>query len=419
MRILLSEGSSSSARQVIYGLAKRHRLDLMDPSPWCQCRFSTAVRRRIACPPISRDPFGYARSTLEAIARHKYDVLFPTHEQVYLFSKFRDFFGQHVGLAVPTFDAIERVQSKANFVALMNELGLPIPDSRIAKTREEIGQQRLFPCYVKLAHSTASLGVEKVTKEEDLVAAIDRFESAGAWRPGEPVVLQCPGVGIQSAATGVFQHGRLVGFACSEILRTGIGGGPALRVSASHPIVREHLARLGRELVWHGPLSIEYFYDTDRDAPQYIEINPRIGETLNFEISGVPICDAVARIAAGERVEDLPEARPGVISHNGFIVMIADAYNGATRRALIKRLWEHWRGRGVYGGYDSELTRPREDVLSLVPATAVILRLLVAPRSAKELAYSTVDNYSLPHRAATVIDEMPADAFQGLNLGRP
>ncbi|EMI52128.1 ATP-grasp domain-containing protein [Rhodopirellula sallentina] len=417
MRILLSEGSSSSARQVIYGLAKPYRLDLMDPSPWCQCRFSTRVRRRIECPPISEDPYGYARSTLEAIAKYKYDVLFPTHEQVYLFSKFREYFRRHVGLAVPAFDAIERVQSKANFVALMNEIGLPVPESRIAKTREEIGQQPLFPCYIKLAHSTASLGVEKVTNREELSGAIDRFESAGAWKSGEPVVLQSPGIGIQSAATGVFQEGRLVGFACSEILRTGIGGGPALRVSASHPVVREHLAVLGRELHWHGPISIEYFYDTDRHAPQYIEINPRIGETLNFEISGVPVCDAVARIAAGERVEDLPEARPGVVSHNGFIVMIADAYNGATRRDLIKRLWDQLRGRGVFGGYDSELTRPREDPLSLVPAIAVILRLLVAPRSAKELAYSTVDNYSLPHRAATIIDEMHADAFEGLSFG--
>ena len=61
-------------------------------------------------------------------------------------------------------------------------------------------------------------------------------------------------------------------------------------------------------------------------------------------------------------------------------------------------------------GVESEMTRPRVDLLSLIPATAVILRLLVAPRSAQELAKGTVDNYSLPARAAQIVDDLPADA---------
>lgn len=414
MRILLSEGSSNSARQTLYGLGPGHQIDLLDPSPWCQCRFSSFVKRRIDCPPISKDPLGYAKRTAEVILKNGYDVLFPTHEQVYLFSKYREYFGQHIGLAVPDFDAIGRVQSKAEFAVLMDELQLPTPDSQIAASKFEILEHQQFPCYVKLVHSTASLGVQMVTSTEELRSTIEHFEKTGAWKEGEPIVLQQPGCGRQAVASAVFQHGRLVGLACADVLRTGIGGGAALRVSVSHPLVRVHVEKLGRELNWHGPISVEYFYDSDKQLPQYIEINPRVSETFNAELAGVPICDAVARISVGEHVESLPDAKPGVMTHNGFTVMIADAYNGASRLQLMKRLLDHWTNRGDLGSCESEITRLREDPMSLIPAIAVILRLLISPKSAASLTRSTVDNYSLPHAAALMIDALPNDYMENM-----
>ena len=414
MRILLSEGSSNSARQALYGLRHDHQIDLVDPSAWCQCRFSSLVRQRIACPTVARDPLGYAKRITEVIQRNGYDILFPTHEQVYLFSKFRDFFQQHVGLAVPEFDAIRRVQSKAGFVALMEELELPIPGSRVVASKTELFEHDRFPCFVKLVHSTASLGVQKVDSADELRSAIERFEKSLVWKEGDPILIQQPAVGGQAEVSAVFQEGRLVASACRDVLETGIGGGPSQRISAFHPLVKTHMEKLGMTLNWHGPISVEYFYDAETQQPQYIEANPRISETLNAELAGVPVCETVARISIGEHVDPLPEATPGVMSHTGFTVLIADAYNGASRTQLFKRLCNHWFRRGDYGTCESEITRLGEDPLSLVPATAVILRLLVSPRSAKGLATSTVDNYSLPHAAAKIIDELPADALEQL-----
>ncbi len=406
IRILLSEGSSNSARQTLYGLGHKYTVDLVDPSPWCQCRFSSLVRRRIPCPQIAKDPVGYVRFVAKLVQQHRYDVLFPTHEQVYVFAKFRDAFQRHVGLAVPGFEAIHRVQSKAKFAVLMEELGLPTPATKIVLTKAKLSAHDEFPCFVKLAHSTASLGVQKVSDAVELSDAVDRFEQTGAWREGHEIVIQQPAAGRQSEVSAVFQNGRLVGIACADVLETGIGGGPTLRRSASHPAVIQQVERLGGYLNWHGPISLEYFYDSDTQQPFYIEANPRIGETLNAQISGVNLCEATVRIALGEYVERMPEAKPGVLSHNGFIVMIADAYNGATRRQLLKRLINHWTRQGDYGTCDSDMTRLREDKLSLIPAAAVIFRLLVSPRSARGLAQSTVDNYSLPTTAASLIDKL-------------
>jgi predicted ATP-grasp superfamily ATP-dependent carboligase len=411
IRVLLSEGSSNSARQSLYGLGRDYTIDLVDPSPWCQCRFSSLVRRRIRCVGIAKDPLKYVRQVAQMVADQRYDVLFPTHEQVYVFAKFREAFGRHVGLAVPSFEAIKRVQSKAEFAILLQELGLPIPPSQIVRSKAELAAHNEFPCFVKLAHSTASLGVQRVADAHELESTISRFESSGAWSEGQEIVIQQPAAGRQAEASAVFQNGRLVGIACADVLATGIGGGPSLRRSAVHRSVTEHAQRLGEHLNWHGPISLEYFYDDATEQPVYIEANPRIGETLNAEISGVRLCDAVVRIALGEHVERLPEANPGVMSHNGFVVMIADAYNGATRRELLGRLWNHWTSQGDFGSCQSDMTRLSEDKLSLIPATAVILRLLASPRSANSLAHDTVDNYSLPATAASIIDAFPEDAL--------
>jgi predicted ATP-grasp superfamily ATP-dependent carboligase len=207
--------------------------------------------------------------------------------------------------------------------------------------------------------------------------------------------------------SAVFQHGRLVAASCADVLETGIGGGPALRISADHADVIDHVRQLGDHLQWHGPLVLEYFYDHASGKPEYIEANPRIGESFNALLSGVNVCEIVTRISLGETVETLTIGKSGARSHNGFILLIADAYNGANRRQLLKRLWDGWTGRGIYANFESEMTRPREDLGSLIPATVVTLGLLANPRSAIRLTQDTVANYSISQNAASIIEGLP------------
>jgi predicted ATP-grasp superfamily ATP-dependent carboligase len=299
------------------------------------------------------------------------------------------------------------MQSKAGFARLMTELSLPIPPSRIVDSESEVAGQSQFPCYLKLAHSTASLGVKRAEDRASLIDALLEFKRAGLWTEGTEIVIQQPAKGRQAEVSAVFQEGRLVGVASADVLETGIGGGPALRVSADHPVVIDHVRRLGNHLEWHGPMVLEYFYDSTTGQPEYIEANPRIGESFNSMLSGVNVCDLVARISVGEKIESLSIGKAGARSHNGFILLIADAYNGANRRQLLKRLWGGWTRQGIYADYESDMTRPREDLGSLIPATVVTLGLLFNPRSAIRLTESTVANYSMPQNAASIIEALP------------
>jgi len=408
VKVLLTEGSSSSARQTLYGL-DRYTVDILDPSPWCQCRFSRLVRRWYRCPSFSQSPGAYLRFLADRILKGHYDVLFPTHEQVYLLARFRDALQRRVGVALPSFEALEQMQCKSSFARLLQRLGLPAPETQVIRNPAELAPATGFPCYLKLAHSTAGYGVRLVQDAEDLRNALADFEREGALAEESEVVVQQPARGIQGVAQSVFQHGRLIAAHCSEAHDVGIGGGQMLRVSASHPMVIADLQKLGAHLHWHGALFVDYFYDAERERVQYIEANPRIGETLSARICGVNLCDLLVQISLGNQMEPVGPTEAGVWSHNGFQVLLARALKGAGRRELIAECWRLIRKKGPYRGCQNEMTRPAEDWASLIPAFVVTFGLFANPRLADRIVRRTVENYSLPETAVQSIHELPAD----------
>src|SRR5207253_9555658 len=122
-----------------------------DPDPFCQCRSSSYVRRFFRSPSFSKQPEEFSRFLARLLRGRKYDVLLPTHEQVYLLSRFRDALATHVGLALPDFDAMERMHNKAQFSRLLTELGLPQPETIIVNRLADLDRDWHYPFYLKLA----------------------------------------------------------------------------------------------------------------------------------------------------------------------------------------------------------------------------------------------------------------------------
>jgi predicted ATP-grasp superfamily ATP-dependent carboligase len=416
LKILLSEGSSTSARQTLYGLAPlKHAIDVCDPQRLALCRFSRYVRRWHRGPSFAADPAGYLRFVLDLLRVGRYDVLFPVHDQVYLFSRFRDALRGRVGLAVPDFDAVRQVQSKVAFYGLLKRLDIPQPQTVIVPSIEELqrGGSWPYPCWVKRDVATAARGVWHVRAAEDLPSVVAKMRALSAQIDQPPrdggIVVQQPAVGEFCVAQAVFQHGRLIAIHCYRARAIGAGGSAYARESASHPQAIEHLRRLGAHLRWHGALHAEYFHDPANGSVSFIEANPRIGETVNALFSGVNLCDALLRVSLDETVESWPASKPGVRTHALVTSLLGIAERGQGRGALLAEIYRAWRRRGVYHGSEDELTRPRDDYLSAVPAVAVALELLADPRRASRLIQGAVNHYALSLHTARAIDELPAD----------
>jgi hypothetical protein len=401
LKILLTEGSSLSARQTLYALGRLgHVLDVCDPGPLtCLCRYSRYVRACYACPSFATYPADYVVFLQERLKAERYDVLFPTHDQAFLLARVEGKFRGKLGLAVPDFAAMLRVQSKAALVALLDELKLPHPPTTLVHSRTELERAAAFPCYIKLPYATAGCGVWHIARSEELRQITADLEKTGLLNGQGEVLVQQPAAGTLCVVQSVFCHGRLVAAHCYQARAQGVGGSARARVGVAHPLVLEHVAKLGGCLGWHGALMLDYLFDETAGRPAYIDANPRIGETMNATLSGLNLCDLLVQVSLGQSPPAPPAPWPGVQTHAITMSLLAKAEAGARRRQLLGELAQAWSRKGVYAASEDELTRPHEDGLSVLPAAFVALRLLAQPRAAKQMVASTVSNYALSQHA--------------------
>ena len=428
LKVLITEGSSASARETIYTLGHQYDIGILDADPVCLCRFSRLVKRFHRCPHYASAPAEYLRSLVDTVRSESYDVVVPTHDQVYLLARVADVFGeglrQHVGIALPDFAALRRMQGKADFIRTLQELNIPVPPTRIVRSLRELGSSVEFPCYFKLPYGTAGMGVRRVTNWEELRRVASEFEQSPQHGHAPEILVQQPAKGTMCTAQAIFQEGRMIAAHCAESLSRSVRG-QGFRVSVSHPTVIEHVRRLGQHLRWHGAIFLEYVYDPASRQPQFIECNPRIGEPVNAMLCGVNLGELLVRISLGEKLEPLettsanyptevlpPKILPKSRSHIDFLLLVADAVAGANRRRIVSQAWRMVTGTGAYKESFSEITRPSDDWLSLIPAVYTFLQILVWPQLARRLTQNVVDNYSLPQYGVDNVERLTAETLK-------
>jgi hypothetical protein len=406
MKILMTDGSSTSARQSITCLGQQHSIDILDPSRLCQCRFSTFVNRWYRCPPFSRQPQDYLRFLVDRIETGTYDVLFPTHEQIYLVARFPQLFASRVAMAVPPFDVLDGTMNKVRTAKLLDEAGLPQPAYRIVQSKEELLACDQFPCWIKLDFSTAGQGVRHAVSRLDLERVASEMDEL-AWFDGtRQTVVQEHASGFKRAACGIFQHGELVAFHVTQSRRIGIGGSANAKQTVHDSEMKIMMTKFGSHLNWHGAMSLEYVYDEASNRRWIFECNPRIGETVLALESGVNLCQALIDVALGKGQPNESMGELGTRTHLGFLTLTSMAIDGATRRQLLGELFRLLRSEGDYENSRDEITRWSSDWLSIFPFLGVTGLLLINPKAAGWLVRKTVENYSLTPDGAKTIRTM-------------
>lgn len=385
LRILLSEGTSTSAREAVtvLGLAG-HVVDVCDPAAAGLARFSRFVRTYHRCPGMRENPLGFLRFMEGLLATGDYDVLLPIHEQGFLFAKVQERLRPLAGLALPSFASYRAAHSKAGFSRMLSELGLPQPETQIVGTVDDLRAAVHFPCVIKTAIGTASRSVWMVRDDADLALAMRELE-AGNGFAGE-LLVQARVTGATEKAQGVFCRGELVGFHAYRQIMEGAGGGDAIKRGVRRDRVRDDLVVIGRHLAWHGALSIDFIMPDDDSGPFYIDCNPRLVEPMAAWLAGVDLVDLLLRVSLGETPDVAPATREGVLTHQTMQVLLGSAQRGGDRRDLLRICRDILRRRGDYAGSTEELTPVSIDWLSAVPLVMTALLLLVSPRLSHVLA---------------------------------
>ncbi|WNV07000.1 hypothetical protein [Tardiphaga sp. 709] len=403
LRILLSEGTSTSAREAVtvLGLAG-HVVDVCDPAGAGLARFSRFVRTYHRCPGMRENPLGFLRFIENLLATGDYDVLLPIHEQGFLFARVQERLIPLAGLALPSFASYRAAHSKAGFSRMLSELGLPQPETRIVAGADALRAAVRFPCVIKTTIGTASRGVWVVRDDADLALAMRELE-AGNGFAGE-VLVQARVAGATEKAQGVFCRGELVGFHATRQIMEGAGGGDAIKRGVRRDRVRDDLAAIGRHLAWHGALSIDFIMPDDDSGPFYIDCNPRLVEPMAAWLAGIDLVDLLLRISLGETPEVAPATREGVVTHQAIQVLLGSAQRGGSRRGLLRICRDIWCRGGDYVGSTEELTPVRMDWLSAVPLVMTAVLLLVSPGLSHVLAKRGWGQHLLDARTVATIE---------------
>jgi len=399
IRILFSEGSSTNAREMINALGiAGYRVDLCDPNPACLGRFSRYVNHVYRCPVSGRDPMGYLNFIISLLTKQHYDVLFPANEQAYLFSRFIGRLAPLTDIAVADFDAFNRVQTKSAFMRLLDELAIPHPETKFAHTWNEIERSALsltFPVYIKTSYGTASTGVWRVENPSELIEFQPRLDALSLLDGSTEFLVQAASAGYFEQSHAIFDRGRLAALRCTRRLLEGAQGGAVVKIGVDRPAVRRNFEALGRELHWHGSLSIDYFWDEALSSPSYIDCNPRITEPMNAMFNGVNLAELQVRLSLGETLPDVPDGSLSAKSHTLLQAMLGSAGRRLSRRDVLHEVSQVLRRQGIYADCREGMTPVREDFLSIIPVGVIFASLMVNPGLYKRVALNTISNYSL------------------------
>jgi predicted ATP-grasp superfamily ATP-dependent carboligase len=384
LRILIPEGSSTSAREAItiLGLAGHH-VEICDPSPWCLARYSRFVRKFHRCPGLRRDPAGFLAFVEALLASGRFDVLLPTHEQGLLFAKVQDRLAGRIAVALPSFESYRTAHSKASFSRLLARLNLPQPPTRIVKSQSEPRGTTHFPAVVKTSVGTASRGVHFVHNESELASVLHEIDACGSF---DEVLVQDMVDGTTEKAQSVFCRGRLIGFHAYRQVTPGVGGGEAVKESVRRPDVRRYLEQLGAALDWHGGLSVDYIMPSNGGTPLLIDCNPRLVEPFNAWAAGTDLVTLLLRVSLGDEPAPLPESRAGVVTHLAMQALLGLASRGGSRRAVAREFGRILDHSGPYAGSAEELTPLAHDRLGALPLAMTLALLLASPASAAKIA---------------------------------
>ncbi|MET0483349.1 MAG: hypothetical protein ABWZ27_10605 [Aestuariivirgaceae bacterium] len=389
MRILLSEGNSTSAREAVTALGLAgHAIEICDPEPLCLGRFSRFVSRVHRCPGIGEDPEGYLAFICDLLARERFDVLLPIHEQGLVFARAHDRVAALTRIALPSFDSYLTALDKARFSRLLASLGIAQPPTEILPSLAALPSGLSFPYMLKASIGTASRATFLIRDQARLAAA----GTALADHRGD-ILLQQWLDGPTEHVQAVFDHGRLIGIAAFAQLMIGAGGGPALKETIPVDPVEPAVVAIGARLDWHGAISFDYVRTAA--GPRFVDCNPRLVEPMTAHFAGADLTGLVLAISRGETVDASVRARPGIRTRLALQALLGIAARTRSRIEILKTVGWLVGSAGPFVGSREELTPLRLDPLSAIPATTTALLLLARPALATTLPQRGIGRHLL------------------------
>ncbi|MBL4584175.1 MAG: ATP-grasp domain-containing protein [Pseudomonadales bacterium] len=268
-------------------------VDIASHTPKAIANYSRHVANKYRYPNPLEDESEFLAWCGEIIQNNNYSLVIPVTERTMI--PMQVLVNQpHMGgiIAIPPLDALATAIDKSKTVKLATSLGLPVPETFLVESIEQvdkISEKLEYPVVIK---PTCSIGDGKNTRTQlvveyafniqELLSQVQHCLNFGS------VMIQNyvkgVGVGIELIADRgeiqyAFQHLRL-----HEVPLT--GGGSSLRTSVPiEPSLLEASRKLIKALGWHGVAMVEFKWNPEDASFSIMEINGRFWGSLPLAVA--------------------------------------------------------------------------------------------------------------------------------------
>lgn len=214
-------------------------------------------------------------------------------------------------------DTIQKAEDRKLFKELMQEIGEPVPESRIVTTVEEAVEftNRIgFPVIIRPAYTLGGTGGGIASNEAELLA----FSTSGlAASPIQQCLIERSIAGFKEVEYEVIRDGNdncIIVCNMENIDPVGVHTGDSIVVAPSqtlsdkeYQILRSSALKIIRSLKIEGGCNVQYAMDPHSFMYYVIEVNPRVSRSsaLASKATGYPIAKIAAKIAVGLTLDEI------------------------------------------------------------------------------------------------------------------
>ncbi len=215
-------------------------------------------------------------------------------------------------------ESINRAESRHLFKEAMGEIGVEVPDSRIArdykssiKVIKEIG----LPVIIRPAYTLGGTGGAVIEKEEDIERLVKHALDAS---PVSEILIEESVVGWKEIELELMRDRKdncVIVCAIENLDPMGVHTGDSITVAPVQTLtdreyhrIREIGIRIMRKMaVDAGGSNIQFAMDPESDKVYAIEMNPRVSRSsaLASKATGFPIAKIAAKLAVGFTLDEI------------------------------------------------------------------------------------------------------------------
>ncbi len=323
--------------------------------------YSKYVSKRVKLPSLRKHPEKYAQAIINLLKKEPFDYYFPSFEELFLLSSYRDEILSLTNSVIPEKSAAKSLHDKAVLRKTVKLSNCFYPETFIPQSYEDFTKNIMnfeTPLYIKIRQSRNSTGLRLVNSLLDLRKMFDDVISRNDLNNRELPIIQRKISGREICYGALAQNGKVIGesqhFGIRSIPRS--GGTTTSRESCFCNDCSKAAENFIKSIKWNGFISIDFIIENGTGKPYIIDVNPRPSVCVNVAYNGgVDMIPQWMKIADNVEAEKLSQIKTGIRSSTHFadvIWMLYTYIKGPESWEERKKMRKQWWGERKNMFYD-------------------------------------------------------------------